>query len=184
MKSDYVRLFFRISTIILCMLATSACEDIVDGGYFQVAVYMEVYDSDGNNLLDESNDNNIVGTTIKYVREDQGSTYRVSWTGKEDNWSVINPGPWKQILYVKDLKSLKLYDNDCSADFKYSYKLMLGEPEQVYDISIRHIGKKDKTEATVNGKKVPVSENNEPFIFNNCRYDINHTFRLILPAKH
>ena len=174
-----------LSIILICMLATSACEDIVDEGSRQVAVYMEVFDSDGNNLLDESNDNNIVGTMIKYVRKDQGSTYRISWTGKEDNWSSgYNSVLWGQVLYIKDLNSLKLYSDDCIADFKCSYKLMFGEPEQEYDISIRHIGKKNKTEATVNGKKVSVSENNEPFIFNNCRYDYNHTFRLILPAKH
>lgn len=176
---------FLIYSIIcvLAVIATSCGNDRdVDISCKKTTILMEIYDTDGNNLLDDKTENNIVGTDIKYVRKDQGIQYPVSWTGEP---MPLPSGSklWDQVRYIKGEHRngvrycrLQFIERDYSDNFIVYYDLLFDKDEQPYNITIHHTGDNNQTKVYINNTEVPVSG-----LENNPYAPYQHIFKLAIP---
>ena len=181
----YKFLIYAVACLIAIVATSCGEEGDIDISYKKVTILMEIYDTDGNNLLDDRNENNIIGTDIEYVRKDQGIQYPVSWTGEP---MPLPSGSklWDQVRYVKGVHRngirycrLQFIEHDYSDNFIVYYDLLFDKYERPYNITIHHTGDDNQTKVYINNTEVSVSG-----LENNPHTTFQHIFRLILPAKH
>ncbi len=168
-----------IAFIILALsftILTSCDKSEYETDYYKIVVSMEIYDSNGNNLLDKSCDKNIINSDIRYCKND-GAIFPISWTGEHQTFPPNEDPEWEQLLYYEKYCCIEFERHEYIYDFESSFDLILGEYDKAHRIVIHH--KKKSKQATIFVDGIKVQSTSETI--GGAFYE---TFRLILPAKH
>lgn len=171
--------YIALIMIVLASMMTS-CDDVSNcdiGEARFVAIHMEVYDSDGNNLLDKTYENNIIGSDIKSRKED-GSEIPISWTGE---WQIFPPSTdveWRQMCYKEEYNCIEVECHLYGIKSETSCDITLGSLNEDHKIAILHQKKTECPPIILDGVDVPA-------VYSTIGkgYFVT-TFRLTVPAQH
>ncbi len=134
--------------------------------------YMEIYSSDGRNLLDAEVEGNLLGSRIQYKFEHQSRSYTVKWEKPTGN-EIFQEDTWQMFLDDEAPLILVTY-GDPGLDESFAFTVYINSIE--YNIAVKHFAVKNKADGcaqvTINGRDVDA--------VNDTR---SHTFRLTIPAE-
>lgn len=175
MKKYIILIIFAFVGISIAM---TSCDD---PNYDKVdartaVVHMEVYDSDGNNLLDKTYENNIIGSDIKSRKED-GVEIPISWTGE---WQIFPPSTdveWRQICYKEEYNCIEVEHTLFGGKSETTCDITFGSLNESHKIVILHQKMSGCPQIILDGVAVPATYSNIRKI-----YYIT-TFRLIIPKN-
>lgn len=166
-------------TLIMIVLASmmTSCDDASNydiGEARTVVVHMEVYDSDGNNLLDKTYENNIIGSDIKSQKDD-GGEIPISWTGE---WQIFPPSTdveWRQMCYKEEYNCIEIENHLYGINFETTCDITFGSLNEKHKIAILHQKKTECPPIILDGVDVPATYSKIG------RVCYATTFRLIIP---
>ncbi len=149
----------KISYIVLlgiCVMLAACEKDPVISGAPPEQIYLELFNENGENLLDENVEGNIVGTNIKYVREGEHSANYVKWE-RPGGTVVVTLHTYEMYYSGHSIMATLL---NSGVDDKFNFKLILQRPAVEYDVSIVQQGNNKSgwhVHAYVDGEEVPLT---------------------------
>lgn len=140
----------------ICVMLAACEKEAVNGLAPPEQIYLELFNENGENLLDENVEGNIVGTNIKYVREGEHSASYVKWE-RPGGTVVVTPHTYEMYYSGHSIMATLL---NFGAEDKFNFKLILQRPAVEYDVSIVQQGNNKsgwRVHAYVDGEEVQLT---------------------------
>lgn len=164
-KLLYALLFATFVAVVSMCLAS--CDDDIESDATPIILAVHVLDSEGNDLLDAANPNNLVGK-VNCVITYKDKSHQVFWPGEEripypwpnlDNltrmYAAMFYGVWYDNYNTKG--HLKIGEFPGDENWTEHFTLDFPEYNAKFDFELKHKSL-DKTKLKVNGKEVKVKD--------------------------
>lgn len=142
---------------------------------------LEIYDSNGLNLLDPEVEGNLIGSQIRYKFEDQVLPYFVKWE-KPDGNGIVHEDTGQMCL-DEEFNRIDIRSGDIGVDKDFTFKITIKSMD--YNVNIKYFTYTDKAReyalAYVNDVPTDMA-GYEMSLKGDFTYTSSYTLRLTIPA--
>ena len=174
---------FAITIALLALIFTGCDNDdypLVSRPFVHFS--LEIYDSNGLNLLDPEVEGNLIGSQIRYKFEGQVLPYFVKW--ERLNGTEIVHEDTGQMNFDKDFNRIDITSGNIGADKEFTFKITIMARD--YNVNIKYFTYTNKTReyamAYINDVPTDI-DSYEVTLTNNFTYTASYTLRLTIPAE-
>ena len=174
---------FAIALVLITLMLTGCDEE---HEYYvsrpHVHFSLEIYDSNGLNLLDPEVEGNLIGSQIRYKFKGQVLPYFVKWE-KPDGTGIVHEDTG-QMNFDKDFNRIDITSGDIGVDKEFTFKITIKSTD--YNVNIKYFTYTDKAReyALAYINDVPSDmDSYEVTLTDNFTYTASYTLRLTIPAE-